>query len=339
MRSVSVKSYTDYVDCPGVPLINFKDGYDSIIKYFVSQLPPNSIELNKPVNRVQYDLSGTRVSLELAGEHDLREFNHVIITSSAGFLKERVKDFFSPRLPPRKELAIANLGFGTINKIYLQFEEPFWERDELGFQLLWTEEEEVEKEDEDEDEDEKKKTHAARDKFPPWVFSISGFDIVRNQASVLVAWIGGKGAELVEKCESDKLIGDICAQVLRRFLPRRNVQNPVKVVSSKWRSNEYVRGAYSNRSIEYETLGLDLNDFIEPIFSTVKSYREEDDEEEQKEKEDAEAEDAEKDDVKCVTEWPLILFAGESTEPSYFSTTHGAMSSGIREAQRLLEMC
>ena len=34
---------------------------------------------------------------------------------------------------------------------------------------------------------------------------------------------------------------------------------------------------------------------------------------------------------------PLVMFAGEATEPDYFSTVHGAYLSGIRESNRVLE--
>jgi hypothetical protein len=36
---------------------------------------------------------------------------------------------------------------------------------------------------------------------------------------------------------------------------------------------------------------------------------------------------------------PIVCFAGEATSEQYFSTTHGARSSGIREAERLQNNC
>jgi hypothetical protein len=32
----------------------------------------------------------------------------------------------------------------------------------------------------------------------------------------------------------------------------------------------------------------------------------------------------------------LVLFAGEATNPDYYSTVHGAFLSGVREAKRIL---
>ena len=52
--------------------------------------------------------------------------DHVIITASLGVLKERAASLFFPPLPDQKLEAIDKLGFGTVNKIVLVFEEPPW---------------------------------------------------------------------------------------------------------------------------------------------------------------------------------------------------------------------
>lgn len=54
-----------------------------------------------------------------------------------GFLKKRSEDFLSPPFPPSKMQAIKNLGFGTSNKILLEFEKPFWDPNTTVIQLIW----------------------------------------------------------------------------------------------------------------------------------------------------------------------------------------------------------
>lgn len=59
---------------------------------------------------------------------------------AAGFLKERHQEFFQPPLPERKAQAIRNLGFGTNNKIFLEFEQPFWEPEQQLLEVVWEDE-------------------------------------------------------------------------------------------------------------------------------------------------------------------------------------------------------
>lgn len=35
---------------------------------------------------------------------------------------------------------------------------------------------------------------------------------------------------------------------------------------------------------------------------------------------------------------PILLFAGEATIPGHYSTVHGARLSGIREAERIIQL-
>lgn len=47
---------------------------------------------------------------------------------------------FTPELPAAKKNAIAGLAFGVVDKIYLEFKEPFWPKELQGISLLWTKE-------------------------------------------------------------------------------------------------------------------------------------------------------------------------------------------------------
>lgn len=40
----------------------------------------------------------------------------------------------------------------------------------------------------------------------------------------------------------------------------------------------------------------------------------------------------------CEAVPPILLFAGEATIPGHYSTVHGARLSGIREAERIIQL-
>lgn len=40
----------------------------------------------------------------------------------------------------------------------------------------------------------------------------------------------------------------------------------------------------------------------------------------------------------CEPVAPILLFAGEATIPGHYSTVHGARLSGIREAERIVQL-
>lgn len=69
--------------------------------------------------------------------------DHVIFTASLGVLKDRHRTLFTPNLPADKIKAIDNIGFGTLGKFFLEFEEPFWPADNakwVGYSYLWKDE-------------------------------------------------------------------------------------------------------------------------------------------------------------------------------------------------------
>ncbi len=41
-----------------------------------------------------------------------------------------------PELPPAHREAIANIGFGYLDKVIMAFEEPFWPKDTLRFKVV-----------------------------------------------------------------------------------------------------------------------------------------------------------------------------------------------------------
>lgn len=137
-----------------------------------------------------------------------------------------------------------------------------------------------------------------------WTKFISGFDVVHPGNNTLLGWIGGRGALEIEKLD-DHVIADECIKIIRKFLKRPEIPDPNLMFCSRWHSNELIGGAYSYTSRETDDIENWERVLAQPIVN---------------------------DDTK------LILLAGEATHPEFFSTIHGAYSSGINQAKNILKL-
>ena len=275
MDEVSIQSYTDWTDLGDGTLVNFKNGYSSLLEWFCGRFPSKRwICFNKQVvsvecqaNRnatqcadkntiglhqhqgpilIRYKSTATATDIGPNNENNNNnnsdqdradmetiECDHVIVTASLGFLKRNMDTFFVPPLPDLKRNLINSVGFGTVNKIILQFERPFWQPDCGGIKLVWTPRSE-----------ETTPGDSGEVPFPAWVRDILAFDVVRRQPNLLIGWIGGQGAKMVEH-EAEELIGRTCLQVLERFLPQDH-ERPSRLLAclcSRWNSNPFTCGS------------------------------------------------------------------------------------------------
>ncbi len=203
-----------------------------------------------------------------------------------GCLKNSARNLFHPQLPETKLNSIQRIPFGKVNKIFLQFEKPFWKVGSGSIKLAWP------------ISDANPTNMAAQ-----WYRKIFSFDEVMNNPSVLVAWISGDEAEYMESLKDDDVV-ETCAQIIRQFLGNPSIPRPTKMVRSNWCANPLTKGSYS-----YTGMGSDENDIIrlaQPVYF---------------------------DDNK-----PRLLFAGEATSLTAYSTMHGARSTGLHEARRILSL-
>lgn len=172
----------------------------------------------------------------------------VIVTCSLGYLKENYRNMFQPPLPNRLSVAIENLGFGTINKIFLDFGEPWWQTDVKGFQLLWHRDD-----------------HRS---LPEWTKDITGFDVLPNHPATLVVWVGGRGARIVEGL-SEWIIAQDCTNLLMYYLRCHDIPPVKKCVRTKWHGNKYMRGGYSHITKNCEDDDVSPRTLAEPVWATI----------------------------------------------------------------------
>lgn len=102
---------------------------------------------------------------------------------------------------------------------------------------------------------------------------------------------------------------------MKRFLLKKrllSIYNSIDLFSfnifyrSKWYSNPNFRGSYSCYTLKAEALDASTQKLAEPI--------------------------------KNSNGKPVIQFAGEATSLKHFSCVHGAVETGWREADRLIEL-
>lgn len=210
-----------------------------------------------------------------------------------GFLKEHQDTFFEPPLPAKKAEAIKKLGFGTNNKIFLEFEEPFWEPDCQFIQVVW--------------EDTSPLQDTALSLQDTWFKKLIGFLVQPSFESshVLCGFIAGLESEFMETLSDEEVLLSL-TQVLRRVTGNPQLPAAKSVRRSQWHSAPYTRGSYSYVAVG--STGDDLDLMAQPL-----------------------PEDGTGTQLQ-------VLFAGEATHRTFYSTTHGALLSGWREADRLVSL-
>jgi spermine oxidase len=215
--------------------------------------------------------------------------DHVISTVSLGVLKENYKSLFTPNLPAPKINAIEGLSFGAVDKIFVEFEKPFWDENWSGFSLLWS----------------LNDSQSIRSSSDAWMEDIFGFYRVDYQPNILCGWISGPSARFMERLDNQTVMKGVLFLFDKFIGSRMKWTKPVKMLRSSWYSNNHFRGSYSYRSVTTDLLKTSANDLAHPLSDPLGK--------------------------------PILLFGGEATSEHYYSTVHGAIEAGWREASRLID--
>lgn len=146
----------------------------------------------------------------------------VLVTVSLGVLKAGNINFV-PSLPEEKQQSIDAMGFGTVNKCIMTWNNDgdtiVWPMDQYWFHLITPEDE----------------TSGQWTQFNnPTKF--------KGGRPSLTAWVGGDEAIEAEK-QSDEEILSVVMKNLRAMFP--DITEPDNVIISRWSQDENVRGTYS----------------------------------------------------------------------------------------------
>lgn len=257
-------------------------GYSLVLKALKEDLTDSSLKFKRNVVSIQWKSEQSTVKVICETEDKTVEeylADHVIVTCSLGHLKQFHDNLFHPSLPQKKIKAIEKMGFGSVGKIFLYYEIPFWRKEESGIVLAW-----------DSSDDD------------AWYKSIFKFSTIPTCGKVLLAWIHGKASKHMETLSLNE-VARTCTDILRKFWKNKEIPEPSLTQTSSWSRDPSFLGAYSYFAVDSHKSCI--SDIAEPLF---------------------------------VADKPIVCFAGEATDSTWFSYAHGARSSGIREANRILKI-
>lgn len=326
------KEYREFPD----EQITIAKGYSTVLKSLASVLPPGTIQFGKKVEKIEWTDAGETYSEAPVHLHfedgSVMDADHVIITVSLGVLKAgtgqgsvkcKPNALFHPPLPPYKVNAISKLGFGVVNKLFLEIDPvdkdvvyPF-----LNFVFSKF--------------GNPPKGEDMKHKVPWWMRKTVSLCPIYKDSHVLLAWFAGEEALELERLSNEEIINGV-SDTLTSFGIRDaagvpdckenrdgEVQEAEKingvfrhVLRSQWGFDPLFRGSYSYVAVG--SSGQDIDRLAEPLPKRAATLQQN----------------------HCIINIPpplQLLFAGEATHRTHYSTTHGAHFSGLREANRLLQ--
>ncbi|XP_067647273.1 spermine oxidase-like [Eurosta solidaginis] len=137
-----------------------------------------------------------------------------------------------------------------------------------------------------------------------WLESVFGFYRVSCQPRLLQGWIIGPHARYMETLPEAEVLAALL-WLFKKFFTFQ-VPAPLNFLRTRWYTNPSFRGSYTFRTMYAEELRAGSWDLASPLADEKNGK-------------------------------PSLLFAGEATHTHYYSTVHGAVESGWREAERLTE--
>ncbi|XP_073278938.1 probable polyamine oxidase 5 [Primulina huaijiensis] len=323
LRNLDYVAEKEYVMFPGDE-ITIAKGYSSVLESLASVLPVGMIQLNRKVTKIEWrSAHSEKELLHMENGFENRPVklhfcdgsivlaDHVIVTVSLGVLKHGIcqdSDLFNPPLPCPKARAISKLGYGVVNKVFLELSPSSNYDQETNnptkfpfLQMVFHPPD----------------SELRNPKIPQWIRKTSFISPIYNNSKVLLSWFAGEEALALESLTDDQIL-DGFSTTIPNFLPTKsqsqkntnpnpNHFNYSKVLRTQWGTNPLFLGSYS-----YVAVGSSIDD-IDTLAEPLPQ-------------------------ITNLESPPLqILFAGEATHRTHYSTTHGAYYSGLREANRLLE--
>ncbi|RWS01125.1 peroxisomal N(1)-acetyl-spermine/spermidine oxidase-like protein, partial [Dinothrombium tinctorium] len=137
--------------------------------------------------------------------------------------------------------------------------------------------------------------------YNDWVYRVGYFEEVVDCPNVLLTTVFGDVAKEVEPMNEFE-INKKLTNLLRNYTSDYTLPKADQIIKSEWITDEFVLGTYSAPGIDSDAGDFDI------IGESLPD-----------------------------SESPRLLFAGEATSRTHYSTMHGARESGVREAMRIVD--
>ncbi|KAG8943311.1 hypothetical protein FRC04_002935 [Tulasnella sp. 424] len=181
-------------------------------------LKDSQVMLSSTVTDIEYSDSGVAVKLE-SGK--VLTAKYALTTFSVGVLQHPEDVKFEPALPSWKREAIDSMKMGTYTKIFLQWEEKFWDDNEMGLYA----------------------DPYRRGYYPVW----QSLDHARffPGSGIYFVTITGDESERVENLSDEQVIDEVMG-VLKNMYPGKDIPRPKNMHFNRWFNDKLTRGAFSN---------------------------------------------------------------------------------------------
>jgi monoamine oxidase len=265
------KPEMNYLALPG-------GGYDTLISA-LAQPFLEKIQLKSRVTTVEYGQENemARVTyVDASGTKRTVQSSAVLVTVPLGVLK--ASDIaFIPSLPQEKLDAIDALGFGSLNKCIMYWQDEveaatWWPRKQSWMGLIT-------------DKDE---TSGA------WTLFFNAMSQGNGGHNILVGFLAGDDADSMESQTDRQVLADVLTS-LRKMLGA--VPKPTKYLLTRWKQDEFSRGAYSFPSPGVEGSARFQRTLRRPLGN--------------------------------------LFWAGEALDANWYGTTAGAYASGTKAGEKI----
>ncbi|KAG1667509.1 Peroxisomal N(1)-acetyl-spermine/spermidine oxidase [Nymphon striatum] len=286
-----------------------KNGYKEVIDIIMSFIPNEWVKLNEIVNHINYfnaAIYDDKINIDTQNGSSYQA-DHVISTIPLGVLKEHANSMFFPPLPYRKRRAIELISAGAAMKLIFRLDEKvLWANDwdiletQNSMIPIWLDGLTYEGRNYSQGYN-----HSSDNIRKYWNRYIAFMSRDINDPHVWTAWLFGESAKFAETLsEKDLMIGlEECFRVALHRI--KNIGKPQLVARTRWISDPFTRGTYSNIPQTCDKELIWTGDLATPI---------------------------------CRNKVPILMFAGEATSDVSIGTINGAMKSARKEVESLLNL-